>query len=74
MSLNDQDILDYIAGHPGAGREDIRLHVVPEVSGPTIWRALKRLVDEGRLFAASRNSLRLEVSTALSRTNGPPCR
>ena len=49
MPLNDQDILDYIAGHPGAGREHIRRHVAPEVSGPTVWRALKKLVDEGRL-------------------------
>ena len=49
MPLNDQDILDYIAGHPGAGREHIRRHVAPEVSGPTVWRALKKLVDKGRL-------------------------
>ena len=49
MPLTDQTILDYIADHPGAGREDIRRHVAPEVSAPTVWRALKRLVDEGRL-------------------------
>lgn len=49
MPLNDQDILDYIAGHPGAGRKDIRRHIAPEVSDPTVWRALKRLADEGRL-------------------------
>jgi hypothetical protein len=49
MALTDQAILDYIADHPGAGREDIRRHVARDVSAPTVWRALKRLVDEGRL-------------------------
>ena len=49
MPLTDQAILDYIAGHPGAGREDVRRNVASEVSPPTVWRALKRLVDEGRL-------------------------
>ncbi len=49
MALTDQAILDYIAVHPGAGREDVRRHVAPEVSPPTVWRALKRLVEEGRL-------------------------
>ncbi len=49
MSLSDQSILDYIAGHPGAGREDIRKTVAPDVSSPTVWRALKKLVDGNRL-------------------------
>ena len=49
MPLADQDILDYIADHPGAGREAIRRHVAPEASAPTVWRALKRLVEHGRL-------------------------
>ncbi len=49
MPLTDQAILDYIADHPGAGREDIRRHVAADVSLSTVWRALKRLVDEGRL-------------------------
>ncbi len=49
MSLIDQAILDYIAAHPGAGREDVRRHVAPELSPPTVWRALKRLVEEDRL-------------------------
>ena len=49
MPLTDQAILDYIAGHPGAGREEIRRDVAPEASDTTVWRALKRLVDEGRL-------------------------
>ena len=54
MALNDQAILDYIAAHPGAGREEIRRHVAPGVSPPTIWRALKRLVDEGKLEIAGK--------------------
>ena len=49
MPLTDQVILDYIAAHPGAGREDVRRNVASEASPPTVWRALKRLVDEGRL-------------------------
>ena len=49
MSLGDQALLDFIADHPGASREEIRRRVSPEVSPTTVWRALKRLVDEGRL-------------------------
>jgi Fic family protein len=49
MTISNQVILDYIAAHPGARREDIRRHAVPEVSETTVWRALKRLVDEGKL-------------------------
>ena len=49
MPLTDQAILDYIAAHPGAGREDVRRNIASEVSSPTVWRALKRLVNEGRL-------------------------
>ena len=49
MPLADQDILDYIADHPRAGREAIRRHVAPQASAPTVWRALKRLVEQGRL-------------------------
>ena len=49
MTLSSQTILDYIAGHPGARREDIRRHIVPAVSKTTVWRALKRLVDKGKL-------------------------
>ncbi len=54
MPLTDRAILDYIAGHPGAGREAIRRNVASEVSPPTVWRALKRLVDEGRLEVSGR--------------------
>ena len=49
MSVTDQAILDYIADHPGAGREDIRKAVAAQASGPTMWRALRRLADEGKL-------------------------
>ncbi len=49
MTLSDQAILDYIAAHPGAGRNAIHRHAAPEVSETTVWRTLKRLVDENRL-------------------------
>ena len=49
MPLTDQAILDYIAAHPGAGREDVRRNLASETSPPTVWRALTRLVDQGRL-------------------------
>ncbi|MCC5992918.1 MAG: Fic family protein [Rhodobacteraceae bacterium] len=54
MALSDQAILDYIARHPGAGRDAIRRSVASDVSETTVWRALKRLVDEGRLEVAGR--------------------
>jgi len=49
MKVSEEAILDYIGAHPGAGREDIRRQVARDASETTIWRALKRLVDEGRL-------------------------
>ena len=49
MPSIDQAILDYIAAHPYAGREDIRRNVAPDVSPPTVWRALRRLIEEGRV-------------------------
>ena len=49
MAVSDRDVLDYIAAHPGARREDIRRNTAPDASSPTIWRALKRLVDENKL-------------------------
>ena len=49
MPTSSQAILDYVAEHPGTGREAIRRHVAPDASAPTMWRALKRLVEEGRL-------------------------
>lgn len=54
MALQDQAILDYIAEHPGTGREAIRRGAAPDTSDTTVWRALKRLVDEGRLEIAGR--------------------
>jgi len=49
MPVTDQAILDYIAAHPGVGREDIRQNVAPEISETTMWRALKRLTDDEKL-------------------------
>lgn len=49
MALSDQDILNFAAANPGAGRDAIRKGVARDVSETTVWRALKRLVDEGRL-------------------------
>jgi hypothetical protein len=54
MSLSDQVILGYIGAHPGARREDIRRHAAPDVSETTIWRVLKRLVDENKLQVAGK--------------------
>ena len=54
MAFADRTLLDYIAAHPGAGREEIRRHVAPTSSGPTVWRALKRLVGEGQLAVSGR--------------------
>jgi hypothetical protein len=49
MALTDQAILDFIAAHPNAGREAIRKGVAPNAGETTVWRALKRLVESGRL-------------------------
>jgi Fic family protein len=49
MTISNQAILNYIATHPGARREDIRRQVVPKLSETTVWRTLKHLVDEGKL-------------------------
>lgn len=49
MAPTVEDVLAYIAAHPGAGRGDIRRHVAPDASPPTVWRLLKRLIDEGKL-------------------------
>jgi Fic family protein len=49
MNLSYQAILDYIAAHPGARRQDIRRQAAPDASETTVWRALRRLVDEGKL-------------------------
>ena len=49
MPIGDQAILDYVASHPGSRRGAIRHHVMPAASAATVWRALKRLVEQGRL-------------------------
>lgn len=49
MALTDQALLDDIAAHPGSGRAAIRRRAAPDLSAPTVYRALKRLVDEGKL-------------------------
>ena len=54
MVLSDRAVLDYIAAHPGARREDIRRNTAPDASSPTIWRALRRLVDENKLEVSGR--------------------
>lgn len=54
MPVLEQVILDYIAAHPGARRKEIRRNVAPDVSETTIWRVLKKLVDENRLQVAGK--------------------
>ncbi len=49
MALSDHAILDYIAANPGVGREEIRRNAAGDASETTVWRALKRLVDENRV-------------------------
>ncbi len=54
MPVSDQSILDFIATHPGVGREQIRKGAAANFSETTIWRALRRLVDEGKLELSGR--------------------
>jgi Fic family protein len=49
MPVSDQALLDYIAAHPAARREDIRRHAAADASETTVWRALKRLVSANKL-------------------------
>ena len=49
MAGSNQALLDYIAANPGAGRAAIRRAVSPADDPSTVWRALRRLVDRGRL-------------------------
>ncbi|WP_299969731.1 Fic family protein [uncultured Roseobacter sp.] len=49
MARLKQDILDFVSGNPRAGRDAIRKGAAKDVSETTVWRALKRLVEEGRL-------------------------
>ena len=54
MPLSEQTLLDYIAAHPGAGRNEIRRQAAPDAGETTVWRALKRLVEAGRLEVTGR--------------------
>ena len=54
MAVSEQSIVDFIAAHPKAGREQIRKGAAPDVSDTTIWRALRRLLDEGKLEISGR--------------------
>ncbi|MHC9237387.1 Fic family protein [Pseudooceanicola sp. 502str34] len=54
MAAIDQSILDYIAAHPRARREAIRRGAAADASDTTIWRALKRLADAGKLDISGR--------------------
>ncbi len=54
MPPPDQPTLGYIADHPGAGRAAIRHAVAPDDDPSTVWRTLRRLVDEGRLEVSGR--------------------
>ena len=49
MAVSDQEILAFVGENPGARRDAIRRSVARDVSETTIWRLLKRLVEEGRL-------------------------
>lgn len=49
MASIDNDILAYVASHPGSGRGAIRKGAAPRAGDTTVWRALKRLVEAGRL-------------------------
>lgn len=49
MTISEHDILDFVAENPSAGRDAIRKDVARDASETTVWWALKRLVDEGRI-------------------------
>lgn len=55
MILSDQDILDFVGENPGAGRNAIRKGVAKDVSETTIWRFLRRMVEEGRLEVSGKS-------------------
>jgi Fic family protein len=54
MPLSEQAILGFIAANPGAGRNEIRRRAAPDSGETTVWRALKRLVEAGRLEVTGR--------------------
>lgn len=49
MEAIDQDILAFVAEHPKSGRSAILRGITADSSSSTVWRALKRLVDAGKL-------------------------
>lgn len=49
MILIDRAVLTYVSNHPGSARSQIRREAAPEASTSTVWRALRRLVDAGKL-------------------------
>ncbi len=74
MPIADQSILDCIADHPGAGREDIRRNVAPEFSTSTVCRTLKRLVDKGGLDVSGKvHMTSLSRHTATISSTGSDC-
>ena len=54
MQPIDQEILTYVASHPSCGRDEIRRSAVRQVSETAIWRALKRLMADGKLEVSGR--------------------
>ena len=54
MTSIEQDILTYIAANPESGRDAIRRGAAPEAGYTTIWRALTRLVETGKLEVSGR--------------------
>ena len=49
MILIDRAVLTYVSNHPACARSEIRREVAPDASTSTVWRALRRLVDAGKL-------------------------
>lgn len=49
MLLTDRAVLSYVANHPECSRSQVRRDVAPDASASTVWRALRRLVDDGLL-------------------------
>ena len=54
MAIAEQALLDYIGAHSGVSREDIRKQVAPTAGQATVWRALKRLADEGKVESSGK--------------------
>ncbi len=52
MTLSEQAVLEFVRKHPDASRSQIRAGVAPRRSEATVWRTLKRLVEQGALTVA----------------------